>query len=109
MIELTSNGYITLGSGAAFAAAEARKAVLAALPRAEADALSQKELFKGAQVGRGTGQRALKELQKEGKVLRKGTGRRKNAYRYWAPEIHSAQVPNTKAQKESGEVISEVL
>jgi len=63
MIELTLNGYVTLGSGAAFAAAEARQAILAALPRAEADALTQQELFERSRVGRGTGQRASRNCK----------------------------------------------
>jgi len=64
------------------AAAEARDAILAALPDDEA-AVAEQEVFAAAGVSRTTGRRVIAELLAAGVLAQRGTGRRNDPRRFW--------------------------
>jgi hypothetical protein len=101
VIELTDQGYIALGQKADVVLLEARQGILTALPNSEADATTIDEILKTVKVMRTTAQRALKELASGGKIQKVGTGRKRNAFRYFRPENDSAQTSSVYGQKET--------
>lgn len=80
---LADGSYSALGDEVAVAHAEARQALLAALPITEGDAITFAELYAAAGGARSTAQRVLKDLLGEGIALRSGTGRKNNPFRHW--------------------------
>jgi predicted ATP-dependent serine protease len=101
VIELTEQGYISLGENADVALQEAREAILAAIPTSEADAITIEKITEAAKTMRTTAQRALKVLVSSGRIQRLGTGRKGNAFRYFRPEKDSAQTSSVYGQKET--------
>ena len=99
VIELTDKGYIALGEKADVALQEAREAILAALPSSEANGITIDEMLETVKVMRSTAQRALKELITGGRIQKVGTGRKRNAFRYFLPEKDSAQTSSLYGQK----------
>ncbi len=67
------------------------KAILAAAPQSAEQAAELDELLEGKAIARATAQRAVKQLRSEGRLDRIGRGRKGSPYRYFAPEIYSAQ------------------
>ena len=91
VVELTPTGYVTLGRASDVAAQEAEEAILAAAPQSAEQAAELDELLEGKEIARATAQRAVKQLRSEGRLDRIGRGRKGSPYRYFAPEIYSAQ------------------
>jgi len=82
VFELTETGYIAHGTETAVKTKEARTAIVAALPSAEADALTKDALAKEAEVSRTLTDTVLKALTVAGIAVRYGTGKRGDAYRF---------------------------
>lgn len=91
LIELQGESYVLLGDEAAVAYAEARTAVLDALPGSESDAIPEPDITKAAAAKRTTVQRVLKEQVDAGVIGKTGKGKRGDPVRYWKREIVSAQ------------------
>ncbi len=83
-IELTNEGYIALGSGAAVALAQAKQAILDVAPVTQEAAKKEDELLDAAKAKRTTGREALNELMEAGLIERVGAGKRGDPYRYRA-------------------------
>ena len=109
MVELTNNGYVALGQSHEVETRKAAEAILAVAPRTEGDAIRLDALLEAAAVKQATGQRVIEALVKAGKLVRLGKGKKGDPYKFWRPSPHSAQGPNTEGEKESREVVSEVL
>jgi AAA domain-containing protein/DnaB helicase-like protein/MarR family protein len=82
-IELTSNGYVSLGEPSETCLETAKASILAALPTSEGGALNMTELKRRVQVSRSTAQSAIDELVEEGSLIRVGEGRRGRPFRYF--------------------------
>jgi NrS-1 polymerase HBD domain/AAA domain len=94
VIELTADGYRSLGDATAFAEQEARQAILEVLPAKAEHALSSGDLFdklKEQDIKRTSAQTALEALIGEGEVVRTGAGKRGDPYRYYRPAKDSAE------------------
>ena len=98
VIDLTPTGYVSLGTAANVAEAEAEQILRAAAPRTEEEAATLDEMIKGTEVSRSTAQRVVKNLCARGEFLSTGEGKRGKPFRYLLPEIVSAQTPNTDGQ-----------
>ena len=97
-IELGPEGYISLGTEAALAVREAAGAILEVAPVGEGAALTEKELLAMARVKRTTGQQAMDELLREGRLNKSGCGKKGDAFRYFVTEeIHSAGTSSYRA------------
>jgi len=108
-IELTTEGYINLGTEAAVAEVQARAAILDIIPSTEENAKKQDEILEAAEVRRSTGQKVLKELQAEGAIMRLGKGRKNDPYLYWMPsEKLSATSSSSIAAERNGVVDSDI-
>jgi hypothetical protein len=86
VIELTPDGYRSLGDATAFAEEEARAAILEVLPATLESALATSELLdklKEQDVKRTAAQGALNQLVNTGEVTRTGAGKRGDPYRYF--------------------------
>ena len=77
------------------------EAILANTATEEADAITLEEIIRRAKTSRSTSQRVLKELVSVGRIREIGTGKRKNAFRYFRPEKVSAQTSSSCGQKET--------
>lgn len=86
VIELTPEGYVSLGTETAVAEAEAREAILEAAPTSEADAMKEADLIEAAGVKRTNGRTAIEEHLDAKRLVRIGAGKRGDPYRYWCPE-----------------------
>jgi hypothetical protein len=106
VIELTPDGYRSLGDATAFAEQEARQAILEVLPTKVEHALTSADLFdklKEQDVKRTSAQTALEALIGEGEVVRTGAGKRGDPYRHYRPEKNSAETTSPPGRKNSGE------
>lgn len=86
-IELTAKGYVVVGHEP-----ECRldNRFLAVAPKSEAEAKTEAELTALVKVSPSSVNRALNQLLKEGRLLRKGKGGKGSPFRYWAPDIHGS-------------------
>jgi hypothetical protein len=85
-IELTSQGYIALGSESKVALEEAKRALMEALPIAAENALKLEDLLKtpgNDKLKRTIAQEAIEILLGEGRASRAGGGKRGNPFRFW--------------------------
>jgi len=98
VIDLTPTGYVSLGTVANVAEAEAEQILRTAAPRTEGEAVTLDEMIKGTEVSRSTAQRVVKSLCARGELSSTGEGKRGKPFRYFLPEIVSAQTSNTDAQ-----------
>jgi hypothetical protein len=99
VIELTAEGYQSRGTRSDLVKADAEEAILSIAPSSEAEALTIDQLVSETAFGRSAVQRGLDSL---GERIRKGgSGRRNDPYRYWAPQMLSAQTTSLTGQKES--------
>ena len=101
LVELTEDGYISLGEPHEAAVKEVKDSIIAVAPKSEAEATGLKELVESAQVPRVTAQRAVKELTEEGKLGRVGEGKKGRPFRYFIPEKRFGPTSNIEGQKES--------
>lgn len=88
VIELTSEGYVSLGNVADLAAQEAETSVIANLPADPEAAMKLDEIVKATEKSRTTVQRAVDKLRKDGRIQSVGNGKKSDPFRYY---IHSAQ------------------
>ena len=93
-IELTDEGYVSLGPSCDVEAQEASQHLLSVAPAVIEEAAELKDLL-GTKIARATGQRVVKDLCSRGLLCCTGQGRRGNPFRYFLPEKVSAQTSNT--------------
>lgn len=82
-IELTEQGYISLGSEDDYAVERAKVTLLESLPTQEENALKLDELVSMTKEPRSTLQRATSELVLNGKVQTTGKGKRGSPFAFW--------------------------
>jgi hypothetical protein len=99
LIELTHDGYVSLGEPHDAALKEAKDAIFKTAPAAELEALDLKELVATADVPRATAQRAVEELVKQGMLSRIGKGKKGDPFRYFLPEKPFCPTSNIEEQK----------
>jgi hypothetical protein len=100
-IELTQQGYVSLGSDEKVAFSKAVKAMKGLLPRQKENAITEDALVEKAkgEVSKSTLERALRWLVDQETVRREGSGKKGSPYTYWLPSsdpdppIHSPQTP----------------
>jgi hypothetical protein len=88
VVELTDDGYRSLGDATAFAEREAREAILDVLPAKEENAIKTDELLdelKEQDIKRTVATDALASLAGSGTACRIGAGKKGNPYRYYRP------------------------
>jgi hypothetical protein len=88
VVELTDDGYRSLGDATAFAEREAREAILDVLPAKEENAIKTDELLdklKEQDIKRTMATGALASLAGSGMACRIGAGKKGNPYRYYRP------------------------
>jgi hypothetical protein len=101
LVELTKNGYVPLGQAIDVENRKAQDAIHASAPNNEGDAMTLEALLAAAKVSRPAGQRVIAEFLKDKKLARNGKGVKGDPYKYWRPEIHSAQTTTYTGQNES--------
>ena len=101
VIELTDDGYSALGEMHTVQTKEAEEPILAATPSSEEDAIRLKDIIEASGVKRATAQRAIKNLLAEAKIVKLGSGKRGDPYRFWTPEKVSAQTTSLYGQNET--------
>jgi hypothetical protein len=101
IIELTPDGYVARGEAREVAAAEAEAEILSAVPSSEAEATTIEKLTETTGVSRATAQRVMDTLVTEGRLQRNGKGKRGDPFRYFLPEIGSAQTSSSHGQIET--------
>jgi AAA domain/Primase C terminal 1 (PriCT-1) len=84
LIELTGDGYRTLGTPGKVATEEAESEFLEMLPKTKKLAMTTEDLIKKAGEGRAHVQRLLDALLETEKIRRIGKGRKRDPYRYYA-------------------------
>jgi hypothetical protein len=102
VVELTPDGYTSLGDATAFAEQEAREAISEVLPAKAQHALTSGDLFdklKEQEIKRTSAQTALEALIHEGGVIRIGAGKRGDPYRHYRPEKGSAETTVSSGRK----------
>lgn len=88
VIELSEDGYRSLGDATAFAAREATEAIVELVPSKEESALSSTDILdklKEQDIKRTVASEALAKLASSGVVQRIGAGKKGNPYRYYKP------------------------
>jgi len=88
VIELTNEGYRSLGDATAFAEQEAMKAIVELLPSKEENALASSDVLdklKEQGIKRTVATEALVKLATSGTVRRIGAGKKGDPYRYHKP------------------------
>jgi len=83
MVELTEQGYVSLGTAAHVAEAEAEKFILANAPCTPEEAVTLDELIKDSEHSRSVSNRAIKELCSKGEILTIGKGKKGNPFKYF--------------------------
>jgi hypothetical protein len=102
LIELTPQGYVSLGEPNDAALKDTRDSILATAPKTEAEAATQKELMEAAQApSRRTVQRAVEELHRERMLGRIGKGKKGDPFRYFLSEIRLCATSYIGEQKET--------
>jgi hypothetical protein len=100
VIDLTPEGYVSLGSAANVREADAEQVITAAAPKTPEEAVTLEELIKDSDVSRATAQRAAKNLCARGTLLTLGKGKKGNPFRYFLPEKDSAQTAHIDGRNE---------
>jgi hypothetical protein len=93
-IELTDAGYIALGTSVDVESEEAARHLLSAAPGSDNEAVELKVLIEGSEISRSTAQRVVRELCSKGLMCSVGEGKRGSPFRYFLPQIVSAQTSN---------------
>jgi hypothetical protein len=83
LIELTDDGYRSLGEPGEVAIEQERLDIIAALPNEKTKALDIEALCNATEMSRAQLQRRLDELLNGGKILKTGRGRKGSAFRYF--------------------------
>ncbi len=87
-IELTDDGYRSLGDSSAFAEQQAMRAIVDLLPTTEENAMLAKEIVNRLaeqRIGHTVVTGALKKLADSGTIRRVGAGTKGSPFRYWKP------------------------
>ena len=92
-VELTEQGYISLGTSAHLAEIVAEQFIATTAPTTPEEAVTLEELIKDSEVSRATAQRVIKTLCTNGTILTIGKGKRGNPFKYF----------KHKAMREPGE------
>ncbi|MCH8205635.1 MAG: bifunctional DNA primase/polymerase [Chloroflexi bacterium] len=98
VIELTDNGYVTLGSETEVALREARQAILDSAPTTEDEAVVEGDLLDA--VSRSTGKRAIEQLIADGALGRTGQGKKGSPFKYWGKFVSKPPVVRTETNQE---------
>jgi hypothetical protein len=88
VIELTEDGYTSLGDATAFAEQEAMKAIVELLPAKEENAMATGDILdklKAQEIKRTVASEALAKVATSGTIRRIGAGKRGSPYRYYKP------------------------
>jgi hypothetical protein len=104
LVELTDDGYVALGEPHEAAVREAKDLIVAIAPESEAEAVDIEALMRGSNVPRATAQRAIKELLREKKLTRVGTGRKGGPFLYFRSEVRFCPTSDIEGQKETNGV-----
>jgi len=83
LIELTDDGYRSLGEPGDVAIEQERLNIIAALPNERKNAVDIEALCDATDMSRAQLQRRLDELLKDGKIFKTGRGRKGDAFRYF--------------------------
>jgi hypothetical protein len=83
LIELTEEGYRSLGEPGDVASEQENLKVLDAIPSGKKEALAIEALCDATEMSRAQLQRRLDELLSEGKIRKTGRGRKGDAFRYF--------------------------
>ena len=90
VIELTNDGYKSLGDATAFAEQEAMSAIVELLPTKEENAMTSGDVLdklKEQDLKRTEATDALAKLTNSGGIRRIGAGKKGNPYRYYKPTL----------------------
>jgi hypothetical protein len=101
VVDLTSAGYVSLGTVSNVAEAEAEQILLSAAPRTVEEAIPLDELIRGSDVARTTANRVAKSLCAKGALLMTGKGKRADPFRFSLAEKVSFQTPDIDGKKET--------
>src|SRR5215217_4436765 len=88
VIELTEDGYRSLGDASAFAEKEAMSAIVDLLPTKEENAMPTADILdclKEQDIKRTVANEALAKLANSGTIVKMGKGKRGDPYRYYKP------------------------
>jgi AAA domain len=108
VIELTEDGYRSLGDASAFAEKEAMSAIVDLLPTKEENAMPTADILdrlKDQDIKRTVANEALVKLTSSGTIEKFGQGKRGNPYRYYKPVVDeklSSETPGGSETKLSG-------
>ena len=83
LIDLTDEGFLSLGEPHDAVMKEAKNSILAALPEMEIDAIPLKEITGITGISRVTAQRAIDELVRDGELSIVGAGKKGDPFRYF--------------------------
>jgi DNA-binding transcriptional ArsR family regulator len=103
LVELTEDGYISLGESKEAALRAAADSILVIAPKSEAEAVDIRELIEMAEVPRATAQRAAKKLEEGGILSKVGDGKKGNPFRYFRAGNRFGPTSDIGGQKESAE------
>ena len=96
VIDLQGGEYVSLGTETRVAILVAKEALLSGAPISEESSVDANKLIEEADGVKSTvGNQAISELVQEGKLLRRGAGKRGDARRYWNPESIHPLIGNT--------------
>ena len=98
VIDLQDGEYVAVGTETQVALLQAKEAVLNATPDSEEEARKLKDLLGDADVKYTTGRAAVAELVGEEKLKRTGSGKRNDAYKYWAAKYIESEPPVVATQ-----------
>ena len=107
VIELTPDGYVSLGTEYDLALQEAIKAILSATSDGIPGGYQLHELLDVSGVKRTTAQRAIQQLLSEGRLVRFGNGRRGNPFKFAQEANVSAQGSSVKGHQETETTVTE--
>jgi hypothetical protein len=105
VIELTEDGYRSLGNATAFAEQEALKAIVELVPSKEENAMPTNDIIDKLNeqgIKRTVASEALAKLANSGTVRRIGAGKKGDPYRYYKP-IHESEKDSSETQGEADE------
>jgi hypothetical protein len=100
-IELTADGYVSLGDGGVTAIERAIQEICVAAPNAEAAALTIEEMAATTGLPMTTARAAVKRLHADGGVCRRGRGVKGDPERYWIPFERTRGVRDPNESNES--------
>jgi hypothetical protein len=103
LLDFSDNRYDSLGVPHDNAVKEARDSVLSVAAKSETEALDLEELAKSSKVARVTAQRAVKELEEQGKLVKVGKGRSGSPFRYYVAEDRFCPTSDIRGRKETAE------